>query len=86
MCVLGRTVAVWTVITFLPLQPDHHPSQNDEDDMGMSYADLSIYGRLRKISRCGPLTMFRRCMELWGTHGAGLSPLQVAAKVKMFFR
>ncbi|MEW5302061.1 MAG: hypothetical protein WDW36_004871 [Sanguina aurantia] len=68
-----------------PLEPGKKP-QNDEDDMGMSYADLSVYGRLRKISRCGPVTMFRRCMELWRVNGVGLSPLQVAAKVKMFFR
>ena len=26
-------------------------SQTDEEDMGMSYAELGIYGRLRKIER-----------------------------------
>lgn len=28
-------------------------TQTDEEDMGMSYADLSLYGKLRKVARCG---------------------------------
>jgi len=32
-------------------------TQTDEEDMGMSYAELGYYGRLRKISRCGPVSM-----------------------------
>ncbi|EHA8589002.1 putative Glutamine-dependent NAD(+) synthetase [Cocos nucifera] len=31
----------------------------DEVDMGMTYEELSIYGRLRKIFRCGPVSMFQ---------------------------
>ncbi|GAU11831.1 hypothetical protein TSUD_75820 [Trifolium subterraneum] len=31
----------------------------DEDDMGMTYEELSAYGRLRKVFRCGPLSMFQ---------------------------
>jgi hypothetical protein len=27
----------------------------DEEDMGMSYEELGVYGRLRKISRLGPV-------------------------------
>ena len=26
-------------------------TQNDEEDMGMTYAELGLYGRLRKISK-----------------------------------
>lgn len=33
--------------------------QIDEVDMGMTYSDLSLYGRLRKISLCGPVSMFQ---------------------------
>ena len=33
-------------------------TQNDEDDMGVSYHDLSFMGTLRKFYRCGPLSMF----------------------------
>lgn len=27
--------------------------------MGMTYEELSMYGRLRKIFRCGPVSMFQ---------------------------
>jgi len=36
-------------------QNDH--SQSDEEDMGMTYAELGMFGRLRKIGRCGPVSM-----------------------------
>ena len=35
--------------------------QLDEADMGMTYAELSLFGRLRKIMRCGPVSMFLVC-------------------------
>ena len=37
----------------------------DEVDMGMTYEELGIYGRLRKIGRCGPVSMFRRLLVEW---------------------
>jgi hypothetical protein len=33
--------------------------QLDEVDMGMTYEELSVYGRLRKIFRCGPVSMYQ---------------------------
>ena len=33
-------------------------SQLDEDEMGMSYAELGVFGYLRKTLRCGPVSMF----------------------------
>eukprot|EP00192_Tetraselmis_astigmatica_P007759 CAMPEP_0117672142 /NCGR_PEP_ID=MMETSP0804-20121206/13736_1 /TAXON_ID=1074897 /ORGANISM="Tetraselmis astigmatica, Strain CCMP880" /LENGTH=695 /DNA_ID=CAMNT_0005480703 /DNA_START=32 /DNA_END=2119 /DNA_ORIENTATION=- len=56
--------------------------QTDEADMGMSYEELGIYGRLRKISRCGPVSMYRTLVHLW----SHCTPTQVAEKVKFFFR
>ncbi len=32
-------------------------SQKDEDEMGMTYEELRTFGKLRKISRCGPVSM-----------------------------
>jgi NAD+ synthase (glutamine-hydrolysing) len=58
--------------------------QTDEEDMGMTYDELSVYGRLRKVARCGPVSMFRALRVLWAKD-RGLSPLAVAAKVKRFF-
>ena len=58
--------------------------QTDEEDMGMTYDELSVYGRLRKVARCGPVSMFRALRVLWA-RDRGLSPLDIAAKVKRFF-
>jgi NAD+ synthase (glutamine-hydrolysing) len=56
-------------------------SQNDEEDMGMTYEELGYFGRLRKISRCGPVSMFRKLCASWHH----LTPADVALKVKRFF-
>ncbi|GLT44498.1 hypothetical protein SLA2020_183900 [Shorea laevis] len=58
-------------------------SQLDEVDMGMTYEELSVYGRLRKIFRCGPVSMFKNLCYRWGDR---LSPSEVADKVKHFFK
>ena len=63
-----------------PLTETH--VQEDEADMGMTYAELSRFGRLRKIQRCGPVSMFEKLVHEW-TH---LAPGEVAEKVKRFFR
>ena len=56
-------------------------SQLDEEEMGMTYAELGMFGTLRKLSRCGPVSMFRKLCVVWNT----LSPRQVGEKVKRFF-
>lgn len=61
---------------------DAEHSQLDEEDMGMTYAELGMFGSLRKLSRCGPVSMFRKLCVTWA---ATLSPRQVAEKVKRFF-
>ncbi|KAL6979416.1 NAD(+) synthase (glutamine-hydrolyzing) [Sarracenia purpurea var. burkii] len=58
-------------------------SQLDEVDMGMTYEELSVYGRLRKIFRCGPVSMFKNLCYKWGS---SLTPSEVADKVKHFFK
>lgn len=56
-------------------------SQTDEEDMGMSYKELSVYGFLRKVMLCGPVAMYVKLLDIW----RHLSPAVVAAKVKSFF-
>ncbi|KAI0683830.1 glutamine-dependent NAD(+) synthetase with GAT domain-containing protein [Cytidiella melzeri] len=56
--------------------------QADEADMGMTYDELSVFGRLRKVDKCGPYSMFTKLAHQWGSF---LSPLQIAEKVKHFF-
>uniref|UniRef100_A0A4W6CZC4 Glutamine-dependent NAD(+) synthetase n=1 Tax=Lates calcarifer TaxID=8187 RepID=A0A4W6CZC4_LATCA len=62
---------------------DGQVSQTDEVDMGMTYSELSVIGRLRKISKCGPFSMFCKLIHMWKD---ALSPTEVAQKVKHFFR
>lgn len=52
-------------------------TQTDEEDMGMTYEELGIFGRLRKISRCGPVKMFIKLLDTW----KHLAPTDVGEKV-----
>lgn len=56
--------------------------QADEADMGMTYDELSIFGRLRKVAKCGPYSMFSKLLLEWG---GSMSPTKVADKVKLFW-
>lgn len=56
--------------------------QSDEIDMGMTYEELSIFGYLRKVEKCGPYSMFLKLLHEWTPR---LTPSQVAEKVKRFF-
>ncbi|XP_033097671.1 glutamine-dependent NAD(+) synthetase-like [Anneissia japonica] len=58
-------------------------AQTDEMDMGMTYEELSLFGRLRKMSLCGPYSMFLKLVHKWKDT---VTPSQVADKVKHFFR
>lgn len=40
--------------------------QTDESDMGMTYNELSTFGRLRKQNKCGPYSMFCKLVNVWG--------------------
>ncbi|CAD7695941.1 unnamed protein product [Ostreobium quekettii] len=61
---------------------DGQIAQTDEEDMGMTYEELSMFGRLRKISRCGPVSMFRQLLQQW-SHAYPAAA--IADKVKHFF-
>eukprot|EP00968_Pinguiococcus_pyrenoidosus_P008063 scaffold565_cov379-Pinguiococcus_pyrenoidosus.AAC.19 len=56
-------------------------SQTDEADMGMTYDELGVFGVLRKIHRCGPVSMMKALVRQWHH----LSPASIAEKVKRFF-
>jgi NAD+ synthase (glutamine-hydrolysing) len=51
--------------------------------MGMTYEELSVFGRYRSFMRCGPYSMFCKLVHIWRDK---CTPLQVADKVKLFFR
>jgi NAD+ synthase (glutamine-hydrolysing) len=50
--------------------------------MGIMYEELSVLGRLRKVEKCGPYSIFTKLVHEWGTR---LSPWQIAEKVKSFY-
>ena len=73
-----------------PFDPNEtYSTQLDEDEMGMSYEELDEFGRLRKIDRAGPLSMFEHLLLKWGDHQTThrqMTPRQIADKVKLFFK
>ena len=57
--------------------------QTDEEDMGLTYAELGDLGRLRKQAACGPYTTFCRLIHSWrGAH----TPAEIAHKVRFFLK
>uniref|UniRef100_A0A093VFF4 Glutamine-dependent NAD(+) synthetase n=1 Tax=Talaromyces marneffei PM1 TaxID=1077442 RepID=A0A093VFF4_TALMA len=67
--------------------------QSDEADMGMTYDELTTFGRLRKVYKLGPYGMFQRLVHEWGKdrvreegdESPVLEPRQIAEKIKHFF-
>ena len=75
--------------------------QSDEADMGMTYDELTEFGRLRKVDKLGPWGMFEKLLAKWAhknvasvpggaksaeeSKEASYTPAQVAEKVKRFF-
>ena len=78
--VLGEIVEAPPTAELEPITETY--TQTDEEDMGMTYAELSRFGQLRKMEQCGPVRMFERLVEEW----EHIPPREVAEKVKHFFR
>jgi len=55
--------------------------QSDEKDMGMTYEELNIYGRLRKINKLGLYSMWKKLTIDWRDD---YSPRQIYEKVSTF--
>jgi NAD+ synthase (glutamine-hydrolysing) len=56
--------------------------QSDEEDMGITYEELSVMGRLRKDFRSGPVSMYSRLITIWNNK----TKQEIFEKVKLFFR
>ncbi|KAL8749211.1 MAG: hypothetical protein Q9184_006898 [Pyrenodesmia sp. 2 TL-2023] len=64
--------------------------QSDEADMGITYDELSIFGRLRKNAKLGPWGAYCKLLSTWDkpfphSEQLPLSPRQIADKTKLFF-
>ncbi|KAJ2778766.1 glutamine-dependent NAD(+) synthetase [Coemansia interrupta] len=81
LAVLDEFLAATPSAELVPLA-DGSCAQSDEVEMGMTYDELSIFGRLRKVDKCGPYSMFVRLLHEWSD---SLGPAEIAAKVKRFF-
>lgn len=57
--------------------------QSDEVDMGMTYDELSLFGNLRKVDKCGPYSMFTKLLHEWTPKG--LSPYEVGLIYFLYF-
>lgn len=60
---------------------DGRIAQTDEQDMGMTYAELSTFGRLRKTNKCGPYSMFCKLVTMWGDT---CKPAEVSGRMIIF--
>lgn len=58
-----------------------HQDQDSQEEMGLSFDELEVFGKLRIYDRCGPLSMYRKVSKIWHS----MDPLAVAEKVKRFF-
>ncbi|KAL0640035.1 glutamine-dependent NAD(+) synthetase [Maublancomyces gigas] len=56
--------------------------QSDEADMGFTYDELSVFGRLRKNDKLGPWGTFNKLLHEWGDR---MSPRDIATKTRNFF-
>jgi len=52
--------------------------QTDEEDMGLTYAELGDLGRLRKQAACGPYSTFCKLIHTWK---GSMTPADIAHKV-----
>ena len=50
--------------------------------MGMTYEELSVFGRLRKVAKCGPWSMYEKLLHLWSDR---LTPREIYEKTRRFF-
>uniref|UniRef100_A0A0N4Z5Y9 Glutamine-dependent NAD(+) synthetase n=1 Tax=Parastrongyloides trichosuri TaxID=131310 RepID=A0A0N4Z5Y9_PARTI len=57
--------------------------QTDEEEIGLTYDELSIIGKLRQPRNMGPYSMFLKLNQLWKDN---MSSREVADKVKLFYR
>ncbi|KAF4591371.1 Glutamine-dependent NAD(+) synthetase [Ophiocordyceps camponoti-floridani] len=60
-------------------------SDEDENEMGLTYEELSVFGVLRKVDKLGPWSAYLRLLSDWRDR-PGYGPREIAEKVFRFFR
>ncbi|KAL8315076.1 hypothetical protein RB593_008588 [Gaeumannomyces tritici] len=59
--------------------------QADEEEMGLTYSELSDFGILRKVDKLGPWSAYLRLLSQWKER-PGFGPCEIAEKVFLFYR
>lgn len=60
---LQRILSAQPTAELLPLSSvDGTVEQTDEAEMGLTYGMLSLFGRLRKLKSCGPVSMLQKLL------------------------
>ena len=62
-----------------PISKDY--VQSDEQDMGCTYEELGVFGRLRKIEKLGPFSMWQKLCVQW----KHLSPREVYQRTRFLW-
>ncbi|KAH6881377.1 hypothetical protein BKA58DRAFT_1428 [Alternaria rosae] len=78
--ILGEFIDATPTAELEPLTEDY--VQSDEVDMGMTYAELGVFGKCRKELKLGPYGTWVRLAHEWSDK---YTPAEVAVKVKRFF-
>ncbi|PVV00052.1 hypothetical protein BB559_000166 [Furculomyces boomerangus] len=79
--ILGSFLDATPTAELIPIT-SQSAAQSDEVEMGMTYDELSTFGKLRKIEKCGPYSMFVKLTSMWNGY---YHPAEIANKVKTFF-
>ncbi|KND93209.1 Glutamine-dependent NAD(+) synthetase [Tolypocladium ophioglossoides CBS 100239] len=56
-----------------------------ENEIGMTYAELSVFGIMRKVDKLGPWSAYLRLLSEWRDR-PGYGPREIAEKVYKFYR
>uniref|UniRef100_A0A1I7S618 Glutamine-dependent NAD(+) synthetase n=1 Tax=Bursaphelenchus xylophilus TaxID=6326 RepID=A0A1I7S618_BURXY len=75
--------AIMNAVPTAELRPleDGKVVQTDEDEIGLTYDELAVIGKLRRPGGCGPYALFLKLLPLWSDK---YTPREVAEKVVLF--
>ena len=59
--------------------------QSDEEEMLLTYSELSEFGIMRKVDKMGPWSAYLHLLSAWKER-PGFGPSEIADKVMKFFR
>ncbi|KAG9255412.1 glutamine-dependent NAD(+) synthetase [Emericellopsis atlantica] len=80
--ILQEFISATPTAELIPLK-EGQAVQTDEEEMGLTYRELSTFGRLRKVHKCGAWSTYLRLLADWKEER---SPRETADTVCRFFK